>query len=142
MKQLTIYTRRYSQLLEDFAARATASGWINASRAAVASGVLTVYCQYESVKPAFSRGLMNLLADIVVQENPIYQHSSKLKDLADDLRKTPLYYTGLRGLTRYVKHNRALHLEGYVTFRMSDYREKLDMMSYSLIKKLKLAQKD
>ena len=85
---------------------------------------------------------MDLLTDIIVQENPIFQYSPKLQDMAHDLRKTPLYDTGLKGLKRFIKHNRALHLEGYMNFRMSDYREKLDLMSYTLIKKLRLNQKD
>ena len=142
MKQLTIYTRMYNQMLEDFAARATAEGWITASRVALAGGQLTVCCQYENARPALVKGLMNLLTDIIVRENPIFQYSPKLQDMAHDLRKTPLYETGLRGLRKFLRHNRALHLEGYVTFRMTDYREKLDMMSYTLIKKLKLNQKD
>jgi len=140
MKQLTIYTHRYSQLLEDFAGKD--DGLIIANRSALAEGLLTVYCQYDNARPVFAKGLMNLLTDIIVQENPIFQYSPKLQDMAHDLRKTPLYDRGLKNLRRFIKHNRALHLEGYVNFRMSDYREKLDMMSYTLIKKLRLSQKD
>ena len=142
MKQLTIYTRRYSQMLEDFAARAKDDGLLEASRNRCDGGMLTVCCQYNHVKPFFVKELMNLLTDIIVQENPIFQYSPKLQDMAHDLRKTPLYDTALKSLMRFLKHNRALHLEGYVTFRMTAYREKLDIMSYTLIKKLKFNQKD
>jgi len=140
MKQLTIYTNRYSQLLEEFTASAASNvlivrraGWLN-------GGLFAINCAYNPA--AFARGLMTLLADIALQKNPIYQNSQKLRDMAGDLRGTDLYTTALGELSRFLKHNRILNLEGYVTFRMSEYREKLDMMSYSLIKKMKLIQQD
>ncbi|MCL2378934.1 MAG: hypothetical protein FWC77_07395 [Defluviitaleaceae bacterium] len=142
MKQLTIHTRRYSQLLKDFAAKAQDNGWITAPKTAWKGGEFLVYCRYDHSRTAFVKGLMALLADITVQENPIYQHSPKLQCMAHDLHKTPIYDTEFMGLIRFLKHSRALHLEGYATFRMADYREKLDMMSYTLIKKLKLNRQD
>jgi len=142
MKQLTICTHRYSQQLEAFAACATNSGWLTTSKAGWKGGLYSVICQYNSLTPAFTGGVMTLLTDIALQENPIYQNSLKLQDMAHDLRETPLYTAGLRYLIRFMRHSRVLHLEGYVAFRMAEYREKLDMMSYSLIKKLNLIQHD
>ena len=136
MKQLTISTRRYNKLLENLTTFADA---IKADRI---GGLFFICYRYDQVQGRFAKGLMATLADIAVQENPIYQHSPKLQGIAHDLRKTPLYDAELKSLNRFIKHNRVLHLEGYVTFRMADYREKLDMMSYTLIKKLKLNQQD
>ena len=85
---------------------------------------------------------MALLANIAQQENPLYQQSQKLREMAGDLQGTALYSSLQKSLEHFVKHNQVLHLEGYVTFRMTEYREKLDMMSYSLIKKMKLCHKD
>jgi len=129
-------------MLEEFTARSKDCGWFAVHRSGWESGLFTVCCQYDNSKQALAKGLMTLIADIVVQENPIYQHSSKLQDMAHDLRKTPLFATGLKGLARFLKHNNALHIDGYVAFRMTDYREKLDIMSYTLIKKLKFNQQD
>ena len=142
MKLLTICTRRYTQQLEDFTACATAGGLITTPKTGREGGLFFAVCRYDHSQAAFPKGLMTLLADIAVQENPVYLHSPKLQCMANDLHKTSLFDTGLKNLTRFLKHNRLLHLEGYVAFRMADYREKLDMMSYTLIKKLKLNQKD
>jgi len=142
MKLLTIYTHRYSQQLNGFTTRAEAGDWITTSKAATEGGVFSVNYRYNQQLTAFTKGLMALLADIAIQENPIYQHSPKLQSMAYDLRKTPLYEYELKSLAGFIKHSRILHLEGYVTFRMADYRDKLDMMSYTLIKKLKLNQQD
>ena len=142
MKQLTISTHRYSRLLEDFAS-AIASGGVIIRRAPVLNGGLfSVNCRYNHVTTAFIDGLMTLLTDIALQENPVYQHSPKLREMAGDLHSTPLYAAVYKDFAHFIKHSRTLHLEGYVAFRMTEYREKLDMMSYSLIKKMKLIQKD
>jgi len=85
---------------------------------------------------------MTLITEIALLENPVYKYSAKLRDMAKDLRGTPIYNEGLIALSHFLKHSRLLHLEGYVAFRMSEYREKLDFMSYSLIKKMKLIQQD
>jgi len=119
-----------------------ASGWISTYKSGWEGSVFFVSCRYSHAQPAFVKGLMALVAEITVWENPVYQHSPKLQGMAHDLSKTPLYDAELKCLTRFLKHSQQLHLEGYATFRMADYREKLDMMSYTLIKKLKLNQQD
>ena len=140
MKHLNICTGRYSQLLKDFASAAREAGLCHTCGGSVAGGLFTLNCQYSH--PGFAQKLMDLLTHIVLLEHPIYQNSQKMKDMAGDLKGTALYAATLRDLSRFIKHNRSLNLEGYMAFRMSDYKEKLDMMSYSLIKKMKLAQKD
>ena len=142
MKQLTISTHRYNRRLEEFAAAVACSGVIIRKAEGLNCGLFNVNCQYGHAEPAFIEGLMTLLADIAIQENPVYQHSPKLREMAGDLCGTPLYAAVRKDLTRFIKRSRVLHLEGYVAFRMSDYCEKLDMMSYSLIKKMKLIQQD
>ncbi|MCL2404292.1 MAG: hypothetical protein FWC92_01965 [Defluviitaleaceae bacterium] len=142
MKQLTICTRRYNQQLEDFAACAKESGSITMLKLDWDGGLFSACFKYDHTRLAFVKELMSLLVDITVQENPIYQHSPKLQSIAYDLRKTPLYQAEQDSLAQFLKHSRVMHLEGYATFRMAQYREKLDMMSYTLIKKLKLNQQD
>jgi len=92
--------------------------------------------------PVLTNGLIALLIDIALEENPVYRHSQKLRDMAYDLRDTALHRKLAGDLTRFLTRARDLHLEGYLNFRMAEYREKLDMMSYSLIKKMKLTQQD
>ena len=141
MKQLTICTHRYSQPLETYAIKAVKSGVLTVKRAGWQSRQFSINCQYVC-SALLAEGLMALITDIAQRENPIYQHSPKLRDMADDLHQTPFYTAILHDLVCFLKHSRILHLEGYVVFRMAKYREKLDMISYSLIKKMKLIQQD
>ena len=79
-----------------------------------------------------------LLEHIVILEHPVYGHSPKLADMAFELRNTEIHHANVAELVQYIEEHDVLHLEGYAAFRMSDYRHKLDMMMYCLIKKLKL----
>ena len=143
MRQLTIYTHRYNQLLELFTSATRPDSRLTVRRAKKHSGkAIYTRCYSNPTEPDFIEALTALLIDIALQENPVYQHSPKMREMAGDLRGTQVYANLRRGLIRFVKNNRTLHLEGYVAFRMKEYREKLDMMSYSLIKKMKLIRND
>ena len=143
MKQLTICTHKYIQLLEDFAARVKDSSPLTIRRCGeIIDGRFSVDCLINPTDLIFIQELMALLTDIALRENPVYKHSPKLRLLAEDLRTTALYHSLIGGLIRFLKHSRDLHLEGYVAFRMTEYRHKLDILSYSLIKKMKLIQQD
>ena len=138
MKQLTILTHRYSTLLEKFANETQDTGGITVRR----GGLFAVKCQVPRHKLPLAERIMTLLTDIAIQENPVYQHSRKLQSMAGDLRGTEIFSSMKKELLHYIKHSNMLHLEGYINFRMAVYREKLDYMSYSLIKKMKLTQQD
>ena len=143
MKRLTIYTHSYGQELERFAARVKeCEGLIIRSMGPQESGQVSVVCHYRRDNSTFLDGLAILLAEVAQQENPLYRHSPKMRDMADDLRGTQIFASIKAALVGFLKHSTVLYLEGYVAFRMSEYREKLDYMSYSLIKKMKLIQQD
>ena len=133
MKELAIFTYKYIELLNGFAVSC-------AQEVRRKNNMYFVKCT--TTEPAFISRLLNLLIDIALQENPIYQQSPKLREMAKDLHQTEVYTNLKNALATYVRYNRVLHLEGYIAFRMAEYREKLDMMSYSLIKKMKLIQHD
>ncbi|MCL1863317.1 MAG: hypothetical protein FWF78_07115 [Defluviitaleaceae bacterium] len=90
----------------------------------------------------FCEMLLGLLLEVAESENPMYKHSSKLREMAKNLKGTPLYGRELNHLKKYVNTNTELHLEGYVTFRMEELKGKLDLMVYSLVKKIKFGGKD
>jgi len=143
MKQLTLLTSRYKQLLDSFTSHASTDGGLTIRKTGnLSNAIFFTNCFISPSEPVFIEGLINLLVNIALQENPVYQHSSKLRDMAGDLQGTQLYANLRRGLIRFMKHSPSIHLEGYVAFRMKEYREKLDMMSYSLIKKMKLIRQD
>lgn len=82
-----------------------------------------------------------LLEHVAIQANPVYRHSVKLAELAADLRSTPIHAENTRRLAAFLKHNTSMHLEGYAAFRMRTFKEKLDMMTYTLIKKIRLSER-
>lgn len=136
MKQLTIFTRNYCHLLEKFAHEKCTY------KTCLRGGMFSVSIRFIITDSPVIEALLTLLTDIALQENPIFKHSPKLQDMAGDLRNTQVFSNLKRSLLRFIKHNNSLHLEGYVAFRMAEYREKLDIMSYSLIKKMKLIRQD
>ena len=143
MKRLMIYTHEYNKELEYFAARAKeCEGLIIRNFEQSQNGQVSIVCHYRRDDNAFLDGLAALLAEIAQQENPLYRHSPIMRDMADDLRNTQIFAGIKAALVGFLKHSTVLYLEGYVAFRMSEYREKLDYMSYSLIKKMKLIQQD
>ena len=125
MKTLTIFTHNYRQDLEDLNLPCY-----------VADGLYSTKCSHASLD---TDALMCLLERIIILGHPIYGHSPKLADMAIELRHTEIHQTNMLELTRYLKEQDTLHLEGYAAFRMYNYRHKLDMIMYCLIKKLKLA---
>lgn len=82
-----------------------------------------------------------LLERIVILDHPVYGNSSKLTSMALNLKFTDIHRSNVTQLKGYLEENDLLHLEGYTVFRMADYRHKLDMMMYCIIKKLKLPHK-
>jgi len=82
--------------------------------------------------------VMGLLAEVAMRENPVYAHAPKMRALARQQANTSLYLAETARLRAFLRDNDALHIEGYVRFRMRAYAEMLDMLSYRLIKKLRL----
>ena len=126
MRNLVILTQEYKDTLEEFILQ---------------KGILKNGGLYELTCPKNNKNtdsLTCLLEHIVIQRHPIYGHSPKLADMALDLIHTKLHQTNFEALRRYIEENDHLHLEGYATFRMTEYRNQLDIIMYRLIKKLKL----
>ena len=96
----------------------------------------TVGALYTARGKINTEDLACLLERIIILAHPVYGHSPKLADMAQQLRHTESHQNNVEELARYLDENDLLHLEGYAAFRMADYRHKLDMMMYCLIKKL------
>jgi len=126
MSILTILTERHKQALEAF----------NLHCDATIGGLYETNCPKDKID---IDGITALLERIVILGHPVYGHSHKLADMAFDLCRTGIHQVNVAELTCYLEEYNLLHLEGYAAFRMSDYRNKLDVMMYCLIKKLKLA---
>jgi len=82
--------------------------------------------------------LLLMLQNIVMFENAVYRYSPKLRDLAGGINNTELYLHEMRQLKSFIKTNKDICLEGYTAFRMQEYREKLDELLYSIMKKINM----
>jgi len=121
MKTLTILTQNCQKELEALNLRCDSFDGLYSARGMVDADALAC-----------------LLERIIILKHPVYGHSPKLADMALELRHTEIHQANVAELTLYLEENDLLHLEGYAAFRMPEYRHKLDMMMYCLIKKLKL----
>ncbi|MCL2605228.1 MAG: hypothetical protein FWD90_12175 [Defluviitaleaceae bacterium] len=129
MVRLTLYTVRYIKLIEErFAV-------IKKEKCGNDYALLFAWA---GEREALARAVMGILEEAAIMENPVYHYSPKMRLLARELRKTPLYAYEQERLQRFLRTNGYLHVEGYAVFRMGKYNEALDMLSYRLIKKLNL----
>jgi len=156
MKRLTLYTCSHKEGLQKFAKQASEIAHINWARwrenkkdNKTETKIKTKEKRLFALNISWDRAendklaelLMTFLEEIALSANPIYCHSPKLMELARNLRYTDLHRVHdreKRQLKTFLKYNKVLHLEGYATFRMEEYRNKLDMITYGLIKKLNL----
>jgi len=143
MKRLTIYTQCHENLLREFATGFDLAevrfGRRNSERNQFFGARLT---WENSANPTAIELLAEFIQEVAMQENPVYRHSAKLREMARGLRETPTHGKEMQRLKTFLRDSRVLHLEGYILFRMGDFRHKLDIMSYRAIKKLELIQQD
>jgi len=138
MRMLTVYTHAYRQEVSDFFLRHAQNDGTMVIRGEgihPQSGSYYMRCLYaDFAVEAFT----HLLEDIAVQHNPVYRRSAKLRAIAKKLRHTPLHDDNVAALAEYLHEHNKLHVEGYETFRMYDFKYRLDVMAYALVKQLRL----
>jgi len=127
MKTLTILTQNFRKELKNFGLHCSIAD---------ANLYLAKYPRDKFDIECFT----NLLERIVILQHPVYSQSPKLADIALELRATEIHQLNTAELANYLASNTTLHLEGYTTFRMADYRHRLDVVMYCIIKKLNLAE--
>jgi len=133
MKRLTIHTGKYERELAQFAANITEQCTV-----AQISQSTIVLSWNKSLSIVIVQTLMLLLHCIALQENPVYRYSLRLRSLADELLHTEIYDSEAHFLLKFLRTNKTIHLEGYINFRMENYIAQLDLMLYSVAKKLNL----
>lgn len=133
MSNFKLMTDKYEAEAREILTKARDAGEIRA---------LTRFEFYIMEHEKFCEALLGLLLKIAENENPMYKNSAKLREMAKDLKRTPIYASELHLIKKYVATNTEMHLEGYVTFRMDEIKGRLDLMVYSLVKKLKFGGKD
>jgi len=132
MKRINIYPGKYQAELNDLINNVTKQSFCTVK-------IYDSYIQLIWENPATDNvvyTLMLMLFRVVMFENPIYRHSPRLRDLAWGLIDTDLHKTEEEKLKQFLKSHKELNIEGYVVFRMELHQEKLDMMLYSIVKKI------
>jgi len=138
VKRLTIYTVGFDRQLYDFARD---FGLVRLLWAKWRSGgqVFGVQLAWENGDTTEVVGrVCGFLQQLVALENPLYGHSPKLMELALGLQGTPVHQREVKRLKGFLRGSRVLHIEGYLNFRMGEFRNHLDVISYRAIKKMKL----
>jgi len=131
MKRITIVTCKYKNELAAFARMVSKNGLCTVVSNHAGS---IKFCWESSATADFACALLRLMQNIAMLENPVYRHSPKLQGLAENLQTA----CEAERLCAYIKGSKQLHLEGYVIFRMDEYRAKLDNMLYTIVKKINL----
>jgi len=133
MKQITICTNRYYNELENFIKNAQENNLFAIAKKQHAN-IKLVWdkCATEEIVCV----LIHLLYSIATNENPVYRHSPKLKDLSASLQNTSQYKNDVKQLKTFLQNSKELHIDGYVAFRMEEYKQQLDMMLYKIVKKI------
>jgi hypothetical protein len=132
MKKFALHSVLHKAALSEFVAKAAAAEIIYIDENGFVIAKEDAFCEI----------LLHFLMDIAESENPIYKKSSGMQKMAQDLRSSPIFAQELCALTEFVSAENALHVDGYTTFRMEAFREKLDLLVYSLVKKIKFSNKD
>ncbi|MCL2285012.1 MAG: putative sporulation protein YtxC [Firmicutes bacterium] len=137
MKHLVLYTTNHKNELINFAEATASRNLCAIDEICPGPQGCSIKLKWQAaVNNHFIQSLLLLLYNIAIKENPIYRHSSKLRHMAENLLNTPLHKDDLKRLKTFLRTGKELHIDGYVTFRMEEFREKLDMMLYSIIKKI------
>lgn len=138
MKRLILHTTNYKNELINFTETAANHNLCTIEKARPGpQGYSTIFTWQAAVSTLFIQSLMHFLYSIAISQNPVYRHSPKLRHLAEGLQNTPLHKSNLKQLKAFLRAGNELHIDGYVTFRMEEYRQKLDMMLYTIVKKIR-----
>ena len=142
MKRLTIYTKQHEYILREFA-REIGTASVDWAKWRDNDRLFGVCITWENaMHGSIVEKLAVFLQDIAALENPIYKHSPKLREIAKRLQSTPAHSREVKRLKSFLKNSRTLNIEGYIAFRMSEFRHQLDIMSYRVIKKLRICERE
>jgi len=134
MPRITLHTSNYRHELINFAQELK-----KRKLCAIKNEATLVWESY--LTNQINKEILHFLQYVAMMANPVYRHSPTLQDLAEGLRNTDVHTYELEELENFLRKNKELNLEGYVTFRMEAYRIKLDEMLYTIVKKINTATK-
>jgi hypothetical protein len=127
MKTLTVLTDAYYKELDE----CTAAYARRAKRPA--QGYIRIY--YEKFD---AEGFYPLLEGIALKRNHALCGLAKLTNMVKNATPQTVTNKNIAALREYAQRNRAMHLEGYVAFRMAAYNDYVNCLLYTIAKRLKV----
>jgi len=130
MKRVMIYTTKNTSELADFAKS------ISCDICSVESEVPLGLVWRASNSDKVLATLLQLIHKIAMNENPVYRNSPKLASIAEGLVNSPIHNSEIQKLKDFLRISKVLNLDGYIMFCTDEYRAKLDLMLYTIVKKI------
>ncbi|MDR1001521.1 MAG: hypothetical protein LBL96_12125 [Clostridiales bacterium] len=127
MRTLIVLTDAYYKELDE----CTATYVRRAKRPA--EGYIRIY--YEKFD---AEGFYPMLEGIALKRNHALRGFAKLTNMVKNATPQTVTNKNIAALREYVESNRAMHLEGYVAFRMAGYNAYINCLLYAIAKKLKV----
>jgi len=137
MNKITIRTACYNKELNKFLQNAKKNNLCTVDKNSPQRATLT---WQNNTTVAVVHTILQLLYSVAVLQNPVYKFSPKLRELSAGLRRGSLHERNARDLSAFLLHNSDLNVDSYVTFRMVEYKHKLDLLLYLVAKKINFYQ--
>jgi len=81
--------------------------------------------------------LVDFFYRLLLQRNPLYGQSEKLRTLAAETLRRQDQEQSIRALGEFLNETDSLNVEGYLQFRMFDQDCALNLLLYSLVRRLR-----
>ena len=130
MPDVTLYTGKY---------QAECGEWLRATPGVrvIAEGCSGQLAWYQAGFAVEDTGLLvDFLHQLLMGQNPLYNRSPKLRQMAKDTVFRQCREGDADKLARYLEENAALHVEGYIQFRLYEESCALNLLLYSLARRI------
>jgi hypothetical protein len=125
MRTLAVSTDAYYKELDEHT-----SHYVKRAKKKEANSIRLYFDEFDA------EGFYHLVDWIVFQENPALKGVQKLAEVIRNNIPKRMILENVQALKKYVQENRALHLEGYVKFRLAEYNDYLNRLMYAVVRKL------
>jgi len=91
-------------------------------------------CLVLDAPASFADNISSLLETIILEKNQVAMAHARLREILSNIVFEPGKNKIARLVEQYISECDYLNLEGFVTFRLSDYSHKVDLVMYAAIK--------
>ena len=83
--------------------------------------------------------LLDILYEFMLHQNPIFRQSQRLRQAAEQVFMRTRH-NNMQQLKTFINENNTLNLEGYIQFRLYEQNIALNLMLYSLAKRIRAGE--